>query len=99
MRIGSSETQSRAVRTRVSTPREEGATQLADPAAMEELHHRENEGTAVSLQWSRHSRRHGVLVEDRKVRASFALNPRADNELEVFFDPYAHLAAWLRVVA
>ena len=60
---------------------------------MEELHHRENDGIAVSLLWIRHIRRLSVIVENRKVGASFAVNARADNALEVFYHPYAHLAA------
>jgi len=66
---------------------------------MEELHYREADGIAVSLLWSRHSSRLRVVVEDRKAGASFALSARADNALEVFYHPYAHATAQLRVAA
>jgi hypothetical protein len=39
------------MRTRGSTPSEEGMTGLADSEAMEELHHCESNGIAVSLLW------------------------------------------------
>jgi hypothetical protein len=39
------------MRTRGSTPLEEGMTGLADSEVMEELHHRESNGIAVSLLW------------------------------------------------
>ena len=74
-------------------------TQLAHIELMEELHHRENNGIAVSLLWSRHSGRLSVLVEDSKEGASFALDACADNALEVFYHPYAHPAAQLYVAA
>lgn len=64
-------------------------TQLADIELMEELHRREDNGIAVSLVWSRYSGRLSVVVEDRKVGASFTLDARADNALEVFYHPYA----------
>ena len=74
-------------------------SQLADSEATEELHYRESNGIAVSLLWSRHSRRLSVLVEDRKEGASFTLDAHADNALEVFYHPYAHAAAQLPVAA
>jgi hypothetical protein len=39
------------MRTRGSTPLEEGMTGLADSEVMEELHHRESNRIAVSLLW------------------------------------------------
>ena len=74
-------------------------TQLADIEGMEELHHREANEIAVSLLWSRHSGRLRVVVEDSKEGASFVLDARADNALEVFYHPYAHAAAQLHVAA
>ena len=50
MRTGSSGTHSHAMRTRGSTPLEEGMTGLADSEAME-LHRPESNGIAVSLLW------------------------------------------------
>lgn len=87
------------MRTSRSQPREERATELADPGAMEELHRREDDGIAVSLLWSRYSGRLRVVVEDRKVGASFTLDARADNALEVFYHPYAQATAHLDVAA
>jgi len=78
---------------------EKDMTQAADTEALEELHYRESDGVAVSLLWSRHSSRLSVVVEDLKAGASFALPARADNALEVFYHPYAHAAAQLRVAA
>ena len=74
-------------------------TQLADIELMEELHHREDDGIAVSLVWSRSSGRLSVVVEDRKVGASFTLDARADNALEVFYHPYAQATAHVDVAA
>jgi hypothetical protein len=51
MRTGSSGTHSHAMRTRGSTPLEEGMTGLADSQVMGELHHRESNRIAVSLLW------------------------------------------------
>ena len=74
-------------------------TQPADIELMEDLHHRDDNGIAVSLVWSRSSGRLSVVVEDRKVGASFTLDARADNALEVFYHPYAQATAHLNVAA
>jgi RNA polymerase sigma-70 factor (TIGR02960 family) len=99
MRIGSSGTHSPAMGTSGSKPIGQEETQLADTEARVELHHPENNGIAVSLVWSRHSRRLSVIVEDRKLGASASRNARADNALGVSYHPYACTATQLHVTA
>jgi hypothetical protein len=65
-------------------------TQLAAFETIAELDYRECNGVTISLQWSRHSNRLSVVVEDNPRGESFTVPARPENALEIFHHPYAY---------
>jgi hypothetical protein len=60
---------------------------------MVELAHRESDGVAVSLLWSRDTNELTVSVNDRKTADAFELRVANDRGLDAFYHPYAYAAA------
>ena len=58
-----------------------------------ELANRTSGGFEISLRWSREDDRLTVVVEDPATEEVFELKARRDNALEVFYHPFAYMAA------
>jgi hypothetical protein len=59
----------------------------------EELARRTSGEVEISLRWSRDEDRLVVVVDDPVTEEVFELNARRDNALDVYYHPYAYMAA------
>ncbi len=57
------------------------------------LANRTSGGLEISLRWNRHDDRVTVVVEDPATEEIFELHARRDNALDVFYHPFAYMAA------
>jgi hypothetical protein len=58
-----------------------------------ELARRTSGGVEISLRWSRAEDRLVVVVDDPTTEEVFELKARRDNALDVYYHPYAYMAA------
>ena len=58
-----------------------------------ELAKRTSGGVQISLRWNREEDRLIVVVDDPVTEEVFELQARRDNALEVFYHPFAYMAA------
>jgi hypothetical protein len=60
--------------------------------SMRELAHRSNDGIDVTLFWHPDTNELTVCVSDQRRGAYFEIEPEANNALDAFYHPYAHVS-------